>query len=231
MSRRSFDRRRGEALLGVAEELKQASVQGISFVVVELASQCGEPWYQVIQFPRTLFGKQPRVPVPCALGDGGLFRDKSCDTAKHVRVGVLRQASLQCAHAADHARSIQVVWSGAARQCLGDVRVELRGVPVPYAHFRLAEANQFRNAPGRGGLNHGRGGGRTRRRRNRKHRGTPLRKGWAGIRRHATLASVLSPFSRLTQMQDGHRQLYPEITPYDEGYLQVSPLHTVYYEQ
>jgi len=33
------------------------------------------------------------------------------------------------------------------------------------------------------------------------------------------------------QMQDSHRQLYPEVTPYDEGFLQVSPLHNVYYEQ
>jgi proline iminopeptidase len=30
---------------------------------------------------------------------------------------------------------------------------------------------------------------------------------------------------------DGRRGLYPEIEPYDSGFLQVSPLHRIYYEQ
>lgn len=30
---------------------------------------------------------------------------------------------------------------------------------------------------------------------------------------------------------DGRRSLYPEIEPYDSGFLKVSPLHTLYYEQ
>jgi proline iminopeptidase len=32
-------------------------------------------------------------------------------------------------------------------------------------------------------------------------------------------------------MTDRYRALYPEIEPYDSGYLQVSPLHRMYYEQ
>jgi proline iminopeptidase len=32
-------------------------------------------------------------------------------------------------------------------------------------------------------------------------------------------------------MQHEHRQLYPEIEPFDSGFLKVSDLHTVYYEQ
>ncbi len=32
-------------------------------------------------------------------------------------------------------------------------------------------------------------------------------------------------------MTERHRTLYPEIEPYDSGFLQVSPLHRIYYEQ
>jgi len=28
-----------------------------------------------------------------------------------------------------------------------------------------------------------------------------------------------------------HRELYPEIEPYDSGFLRVSDLHEIYYEQ
>ncbi len=32
-------------------------------------------------------------------------------------------------------------------------------------------------------------------------------------------------------MNDRHRELYPEIEPFDSGYLDVSPVHSLYYEQ
>ncbi|HPG94703.1 MAG TPA: prolyl aminopeptidase, partial [Dokdonella sp.] len=31
--------------------------------------------------------------------------------------------------------------------------------------------------------------------------------------------------------QQGRRGLYPEIEPFDQGFLKVSALHTLYYEQ
>lgn len=48
------------------------------------------------------------------------------------------------------------------------------------------------------------------------------------IRKQSILVGLRNLFS---MSKEGRRQLYPEIEPYSSGTLQVSDIHTVYYEE